>query len=81
MSNGPPVRVGFQPDPGSDLERLGRELLKAAMAYRQEFAKWNMLSAVVWASYPSGQLVIVTRGEYRDLIMENIESIGREPGG
>ncbi len=80
MSADLPVRVGFQPDPGSELDRLGRELLDAALAYRAEFGKWNMLSAVVWASYPTGQLVIVTRGEYRDLIMENIESIGRNEG-
>ena len=79
MADDKVVRVGFQPAAGTPLDRLGRELLTAALAYREELSKHEALSAVVWATYASGELVVVTRGEYRDLLMENVEEIGREP--
>ncbi len=69
------LRVGFQPQAGTELDRLGQALLTAALAYRKALSMQAAATAVVWVEYPTGELVIVTRGEYREQLMENIEPL------
>ena len=73
-----PVRAGIQPRASTKLDRLARNLLEAALAFREEVSNQAVASAVVWVEYSGGALVVVTRGEYRDTIMENIEPLSEE---
>jgi hypothetical protein len=55
----------------SGLYRRGKTLLKAAYEYWQEHQRVCGSHAVVWLKDESGKLVVFTRGEFADLIMQN----------
>lgn len=59
------------------LEAAGNTLLAAAMAYYQEHKRATGGAAVVWLTDTEGRLVILSRGEYRDVLMANVDKIQR----
>lgn len=55
-----------------ELERRGRKLMKAARKYWEQANKEHHFGAVIWLEATDGQTVIMTRGEYRKQLMQNI---------
>lgn len=74
MSN--PVTVNVEPD--GALRDAADALLAAAHAYYQAYTNAGMRAAVVWISDTDGRLVILTRGEYRSHLMQNIHVLPRD---
>lgn len=64
--------------PAPDPLRLAADrLLAAAMDYWREFQRTNRPGgAVVWVQDEDGRLVILTRGEYRERLMLNVDELG-----
>lgn len=60
------------------LREAAQELLNAAMNYWEQNRKSGLRGAVVWVQDSDGRLVILTRGEYRQTLMENIDCLHRE---
>jgi len=58
----------------------GQKLLRAAMEYWEEYRKQSGASAVVWLKDESGRMVMLTRGEYKDQLMQNIHPLSEEKG-
>ena len=61
----------------SALRDAAQRLLDAAMAYWNVYSETNGCDAVVWVRDRQGRMVVLTRGEYRDVIMTNIAALGR----
>lgn len=61
-----------------ELETSARELLEAAMRYWEAFRKETGGAAVVWLADADGRMVMLTRGEYRDTLMRNIDALPRD---
>jgi hypothetical protein len=57
------------------LDAAARALLDAAMAYWHEYNRTTGGTAVVWVKDTDGRMVILTRGEYRSQLMENIDRL------
>ena len=64
----------------SKLGAAARALLDAAMAYWEAYAAATGGAAVVWLTDTDGRMVLLTRGEYRDALMRNVDSLRREQG-
>lgn len=62
-------------EPSGELAEAGQALLDAAMAYHNAYRRAGLDGAVVWLRDTAGRLVILTRGEYRDTLMRNIETL------
>lgn len=62
-------------EPSGELAEVGRALLDAAMEYYDAYRRAGLGGAVVWLQDTDGRLVILTRGEYRDTLMRNIERL------
>ena len=56
----------------------GNELIRAARAYWELYQLEYSPAAVVWIKDDAGQLVLFTRGEYREQIMHNIDNLSDE---
>lgn len=61
-----------------DLREKGKALLLAAGAYFDAFRAAGLRGAVVWLQSYDGDLVILTRGEYRETLMHNIPMLYTE---
>jgi hypothetical protein len=59
----------------AQLQEVGAELLASALKYWEASHKAGIYGAVIWVESPEG-LVIVTRGEYRETLLRNIEFVG-----
>lgn len=60
-----------------ELKTAADQLLAAAMAYWAVYQKANPPgAAVVWVEDTDGRLVILTRGEYRERLMANVDELG-----
>ena len=59
----------------AELQRLGDEFLAAGKAYWEALHKAGMGGAVGWIEDTEKGLVIFTRGEYRDVLMQGIPQI------
>jgi hypothetical protein len=59
-----------------ELQTLGQKLLDTAVEYNILANKIGMYGAVIWLSGTDGELVIITRGEYKDRLLYNIERTG-----
>lgn len=59
------------------LNAAAQTLLDAAMAYWGEYKRATGGAAVVWLKGTDGALVVFTRGEYRETLMRNIDSLER----
>lgn len=59
-----------------ELQVLGKKLLDAAVEYNKMANKMGMCGAIIWLSGSDGELVVVTRGEYKDRLLHNIERTG-----
>jgi hypothetical protein len=57
------------------LQTAGQKLLDSAYEYWQEYQRSIGNSAVVYLKDTNGRMVVFTRGEYREALMENIESV------
>lgn len=57
------------------LDTAARKLLEAAMEFFKEHRRSTGGAAVVWLKDTDGRLVILTRGEYRDVLMANIHRL------
>lgn len=65
----------------ADLEGPAERLIAAARDYWEAYHRHGALGgqAVVWLGDNSGALVVFTRGEYRDRLVDFVESLdGRE---
>lgn len=60
----------------ADLEMAARKFAEAGHAYFEACCKAGMSGAVIWLLSTDGSLVLFTRGEYRDVLMRNIQEIG-----
>lgn len=63
---------------GSELELAAKELFEAAMRYWEAFRRETGGAAVVWLTDDEGRMVMLTRGEYRNTLMQNIEQLPRD---
>lgn len=59
-----------------ELQVLGKKLPDAAVEYNKMANKMRMCGAIIWLSGSDGELVIVTRGEYKDRLLDNIKRTG-----
>lgn len=58
------------------LKKCGEDLLNTALEYHR-LANINGISgAVIWLTGVDGEMVIVTRGEYKETLLRNIEYRG-----
>ena len=57
------------------LRETSDRLLQAAMDYWHEFRRVTGGAAVVWVKDTDGRMVVLTRGEYRHQLMNNIEQL------
>ena len=62
-----------------ELRSKADAMLKASAEYWEAYHKAGLRGAVVWVEATDGQLVVMTRGEYKDIIMQNIEPLQKEP--
>ena len=58
-----------------DLQRSAERLLEAAMDYFEAHKRATGGAAVVWLKDTAGRMVVLTRGEYRDTLMRNIDRL------
>lgn len=65
-------------EPGDELFVAADALLAAAEAYHRAYIAAGLRAAVVWIEDTDGRLVILTRGEYRSHLMENIHTLPKE---
>ena len=63
---------------GSELAVLAQALLDAAVAYKAATTGKRFSGAVQWLDASDGFTVILTRGEYRHTLMENIHKLDPE---
>jgi hypothetical protein len=59
-----------------ELQECGQRLLDVALEYHALANKNGITGAVIWLTGSDGEMVIVTRGEYRETLMRNIEYRG-----
>lgn len=59
-----------------ELMECGQRLLDAALEYRALANKYGVEGSVIWLKGTEGEMVIVTRGEYRDQLLRNITERG-----
>lgn len=64
--------------PSGELKEAAERLLEAAMDYHAAYRKAGLAGAVVWIQDTTGRMVILTRGEYRHTLMENIDRVYRD---
>ncbi len=57
------------------LYEKGKTLTKAAYDYWEEYNKLVGSSAIVWLQNEDGNLILFTRGEYREQIMREVDRI------
>ena len=60
------------------LHEAAQRLLDAAMEYWEVYKQATGGAAVVWLKDTDGRMVVLTRGEYRDTLMHNIDRLLRE---
>lgn len=60
----------------SERYKTADKLLKVAAEFWQACHKEGQYGAVQWLTGDSGELVIYTRGEYRETLLQNIDVIG-----
>lgn len=65
-------------EPSDERREAGQALLDAAYAFWTTERKSGQPGAVKWLTGSGGELVIYTRGEYRDTLMRNIDKVGCE---
>lgn len=61
--------------PQGELREAANRLLTAAMDYYEAYRRAGCQGAVVWLKDTAGRMVILTRGEYRDTLMRNIDRL------
>lgn len=59
------------------LREAAERLLDAAMGYWKAYREATGGAAVVWVTDTDGRMVILTRGEYRATLMQNIDILKR----
>lgn len=57
------------------LETTAANLLAAAQSHWSAFQQENRPAAVVWTSSTSGELIVYTRGEYKEAILHNVDDV------
>ncbi len=62
-----------------DLKDASDRLLNAARDYFNIMRKHNLAGGCIWLMSESGELVIFTRGEYKDQLMRQIEMDRKGP--
>ena len=60
----------------NELKEIGQRLLDVALEYHEAANRAGVSGAVIWLTGSDGEMVIITRGEYRDTLMRNIEYRG-----
>ena len=59
-----------------DLSKVGDAFLEAGRNYWEAAHKAGMNGAIIWLTSVSGELVMFTRGEYRETLLINIDYVG-----
>lgn len=65
-------------DKNAELRAAAQKVLDAAMEYFHAYRKATGGAAVVWIKDTDGRMVILTRGEYSDTLMRNIDLLKRD---
>jgi hypothetical protein len=60
----------------AELSKIGEEFLDAGRRYWEAAHRAGINGAVIWLTSSSGEFALFTRGEYRHIIMQNIEPLG-----
>jgi hypothetical protein len=69
------MKITTNTEPEDELRDAAVCLLNAASAYHKAYSKAGLRAAVVWVQDSSDRLVIITRGEYADELMYNINKV------
>lgn len=67
-------------EPRDVLEDAARRLLDAAMDYWTVYRRATGGAAVVWVKDSDGRMVILTRGEYQNTLLRNIDALHDDGG-
>ena len=59
----------------TDLHIAAQQLVDAAFAYWEAYRKETGGASIVWIEDTAGRLVIVTRGEYHQALLDNIKKL------
>lgn len=65
-------------DKNAELRAAAQKVLDAAMEYFYAYRRATGGAAVVWIKDTDGRMVILTRGEYSDTLMRNIDLLKRD---
>jgi hypothetical protein len=68
-----PVTTNTEPD--GELLAAAERLLDAAMELHAARRKAGLAGAVAWVEDTDGRMVILTRGEYRHTLLQNIDRL------
>ena len=68
----------MNPEIHAELKIKGQELIDAAYEFWRVHQRLAGPRAVVWVESADGHFVLFTRGEYRDVILRNIEPLSEE---
>lgn len=71
------IETNLELSDDSELRLAAEALLDAAMSYWQAYSRATGGAAVVWVKDTDGRMVIITRGEYQQTLMANIDVLRR----
>lgn len=66
------MQTNLNTDNDERLKEAATKLLSAAMDYWKEYKRVTGGRAVVWVADADGRCVVLTRGEYKDVLMREI---------
>jgi len=72
------IEANVAADIDEALLAAANDLLTAAMTYWAAYRRVTGGAAVVWLKDSDGRMVVLTRGEYKDVLMQNINKLGHD---
>jgi hypothetical protein len=67
------METNLRTDDDKALHDAAEALMEAAMRYWREYRRVTGGAAVVWIKDEDGRMVVLTRGEYHQTLMRNID--------
>lgn len=72
------IEANVAADIDEALLAAANDLLTAAMTYWAAYRRVTGGAAVVWLKDSDDRMVVLTRGEYKDVLMQNITKLGHD---
>jgi hypothetical protein len=69
------IETNLNIDAKAELKDAADKLMDAAMDYWSAYKRVTGGAAVVWVKDSDGRLVILTRGEYREALLQNVDRL------